>query len=191
MTTAASLSFEFDELRATQAAALLLKLSGNRDNCTRVIKLLYIADRKSLAEAGAPISGGKFCNMTNGPLASEVYSCVKGDLTSIGGTWKQYIRRDGQYDIELIPGSDPGDSELSDYDVETLTAIATEHRGKDYGKLIDLVHEFSEWVDPGTSSAPLPACTILKAAAGVPDDQICDLVGRQEAVKDFKAKLAV
>ncbi len=49
-------NIKFDEVRATQAAAVLLKLAGGQMNYTKLIKLLYLADKQTLARVGKPLT---------------------------------------------------------------------------------------------------------------------------------------
>lgn len=177
MSKVRSMEFRFDQLRATQAAAVLLKLAGGRENYTKLLKLLYLADRESLAAVGEPIAGAKFCSMKNGPLASDIYNCIKGNDEC--GTWKRSIRKLGYY-VQLV--DDPGDSELSDYDVDVLTRLFEKHRRHDYGYLIEYTHTLPEWEDPGDTSVPLPPEEILRAQR-VDDGSIAEIDVRNRHVR--------
>jgi len=160
------MTFPFDERRAAEAAAVLLRRSKGRLNYTWMLKVLYLADREALAKTGSPIVGGSFCNMKAGPLGSDVYNCIKGEGRA--ATWQTFIRKDG-YFVELI--NDPGDDDLSEYDIEVLTRLFDQHKHLTYSQMIDRVHELSEWVDPGTSSDVLSPEQILRAQ-GVPEEEI-------------------
>ncbi|MCL2725226.1 MAG: Panacea domain-containing protein [Polyangiaceae bacterium] len=103
-----------------------------------------MADRRSLQETGQPITGARFVNMKNGPVLSEVYECIKEDRND--GLWDQYIVTEGRYDIRLL--EDPGDGELSDFDVDVLTDLAKRYARYSYSMMIDVVHELPEWTDP-------------------------------------------
>jgi uncharacterized phage-associated protein len=161
--------FTFEERRATQAAAVLLRLSGDRQNYTWLLKALYVADRYSLAKTGAPIAGASFVNMKNGPLASDVYDCIKG--SGKHPFWSEHIARDGEYHVTLT--KDPGDDELSDFDVGLLSATYDRFKAYSFGRMIDYVHTFGEWEDPGTTSETLLPEAILRAV-GADDEQIAD-----------------
>ena len=57
--------FRFNFEKTLQAIAVLLRQSENRtDNYMRLLKLLYLADRKSLAQMGRPITGDRVVAMT-------------------------------------------------------------------------------------------------------------------------------
>jgi len=180
------MQFQFDELRATQAAARLLKLAGGRENYTKLLKLLYLADRKSLEVAGVPIAGATFVNMRNGPLASDVYDCIKGERPC--DLWSRYVERRG---FDVVLKGDPGDGELSDFDVETLDKLSMEYRSADFKVLIDVVHSLSEWKTrrpEGNTCVFLPPEEILRAA-GVDDQTIEKLDEHNRHVDAVRAML--
>ena len=132
--------FPFDATKAVQSAAVLLKHSpGFQMPYLRLLKLLYIAERESLREVMRPIVGGKTVAMRQGPLHSEIYDLIKAQ----GEPWVNHIRLD-EYDVELI--SDPGDSQLCDYEVELLSRIAETYQGFTEWQLVDLTHGFEEWI---------------------------------------------
>jgi len=167
--------FKFDEVRATQAAAILIHLAGDQSNYTKMLKLLYLADRQSLQEVGAPIAGASFCNMANGPLASDIYNCIREPEHH--EFWSKHIVRVGKYDVKLV--ANPDDGKLSDYDVDLLTALHRKYERQDFGDMIDIVHTLPEWVDPGATSVPLEPEEILQGA-GVDGEAISEYRERNQ-----------
>ena len=75
-----SVRLAFNERKATQAAAHLLRLHGGRMSCMKLIKLLYLADREALLTWGRPISTDRYVSMDRGPVLSRVL-----DLATDGG----------------------------------------------------------------------------------------------------------
>jgi uncharacterized phage-associated protein len=171
------MDFEFNERRATQAAAFLLKKSGGRQNYTWLLKVLYLADRQALAEVGSPIAGAKFCNMTNGPLASDVYNCIKREQWPACEYWQRHISKD-RYDVTLE--GEPGDGELSDYDVELLEALYEEHKGRSYSRMVDVVHKLKEWHDPGEGRSERLLPEDIMRAAGAEEEEIAEVSTRSD-----------
>lgn len=53
--------FVFNERKAVQAAAYLLKLNGGRMGSTRLLTLMYLADREMLLRTGRTITGDEMC----------------------------------------------------------------------------------------------------------------------------------
>ncbi len=72
------MNFRFDLHKTLQASGVLLSLDANRMAYVRLLKLLYIADREWLAEAGRTITGDEAVAMKNGPVLSQVYDLIKG-----------------------------------------------------------------------------------------------------------------
>jgi uncharacterized phage-associated protein len=67
----------FDEVKATQAAALFLKLAGCPLNYVALIKLLYKADREAIRRFGLPITTDNYAAMKLGPVTSRIYDRIK------------------------------------------------------------------------------------------------------------------
>jgi uncharacterized phage-associated protein len=60
----------YREEKATQAAARLLQLVGGKLNHMKLIKLLYVADRRALLRFGRPITFDWYVSMPHGPVLS-------------------------------------------------------------------------------------------------------------------------
>src|SRR5689334_9935426 len=104
--------FEVDKV--IQAAAVLLGTAdAKRMTRLRLLKLLYIADRESIAETEAPITGDSVVAMDHGPVLSETYNLIKGEAFA-AYQWRQYFNVFEQ-DVELK--ADPGVEALTRYDV--------------------------------------------------------------------------
>ena len=129
-----------DTKKAVQAVAVLLKQApGRQMPYLQLLKLLYIADRESLRETMRPVLGGKTVAMKNGPLHSDVYDLIKYQNQA----WTCYINL---YEYDVVLTDDPGDSELSDYEIGLLSNIAEKYSGFTEWQLVDLTHGFSEWL---------------------------------------------
>lgn len=174
--------YRFDEKKATQAMAQLLRRAGAVENYTKLLKILYLADRRAIIETGWPIAGARFCRMENGPLASDVYDCIKGNGDC--PTWQRHIARSGRYDIRLV--EDPGDLLLSDYEVSVLESVWEEHKSRNFIRMIDVVHELPEWEDPGKTSESLQPEEIMRGG-GLEDDDIRDIRARNEGLLSAEA----
>jgi hypothetical protein len=99
---------EFDELRATQAAAVVLSLcKGQRANYAEVLKVLYLADCRGWMEAGVLTTRSR-------------RSSVERNERMVPHAWDRFMRTEGE---DLVLLADPSDTELCDYDVETLTEL--------------------------------------------------------------------
>ncbi len=132
----------FNTKKTAQAAAVLLKQTLNRQMpYIKLLKLLYVADRESLREVMRPLVGGRHVAMKCGPLHSEVYDLIQGRHRE-QPVWDQFMQ---VRDHAIVLTSDPGDSEVSDYEVELLTRLAAEYQDIDRWKVVRDTHEFPEW----------------------------------------------
>lgn len=147
--------------KAIQAAALLLGKHHGRMSQLRLLKLLYIANREALRLAGTVVIDDRAVAMQHGPVLSRTYDTMKNE-TSDATEWNQFIGRDG-YTLELQ--KDPGNSKLSRFEIELLQRIADDHCDIDDWQLVELTHQFPEWIrnNPGESSKAISLDDILDA----------------------------
>lgn len=173
-------TLRFDFERACQAVACLLRpLPGQRMNYMRLLKLLYLAERKSLAESGAPMAGGSVVAMERGPVLEDVFSLIR-QKHACTPEWSQYFRLDH---YELVMLKDPGNRRLTPIIVDILNAVASMHEEHDEFDMVDITHHLPEWKknDPGKSSRPIPLRDILEAVGrGDEFEQIIEYAQRKE-----------
>jgi uncharacterized phage-associated protein len=152
----------FNEAKATQAAAHLLRLRGRRMKYLKLIKLLYIADREALSRWGKPITTDRYVSMKEGPVVSNVYNLIGSEpLPFDQSIWHKHIRTVDDWDVELV--SDPATDELSQVEENLLEEIFQIHGHKSRWTLVEETHKFAEWKDAGTSSIQITYREILKA----------------------------
>ena len=94
------------EPRSTQAVAQLLNLSGGRENSSSILAMLVSADYRAVKES--------LCDSRQ-LFLKTAHDCLAGSGPAL--YWKQFIDQQGE---ELVLLADPGDDDLSDFDVETL-----------------------------------------------------------------------
>jgi len=156
--------FSFNQRKAIQAVAFLLKQNYDTncsDNYTRLLKLLYFADRQSIKETGSPITGDRFVAMEYGPTLSNLLDFVKQQRPD-NMEWDKYIQKNG-FNIRLI--KDPGNDELCRYEIELLNKIWQQYREKGDWEIVEESHKLLEWQqnNPGKSSKFIPLRDVLNA----------------------------
>ncbi|HPG40567.1 MAG TPA: Panacea domain-containing protein [bacterium] len=161
---------DFSEIKAAQIAAFLIKLNNGRENYTKLIKLVYLADRKAILEWGFPITFDDMCSLPNGPVVSRFLNLIKNENS--GKTWREFIKKDG-YNVILI--NEPGDDELSVAEKELLQQIYNKYKDKNYSDMITFTHSLPEYKDPGTSSIPIHYEDIL-LASGMPVYKVNEII---------------
>ena len=173
--------FRFHYKKTLQAIAVLLRKAGpsRTNNYMRLIKLLYIAERESLGETGRPITGDHVVAMEQGPVLSHVLDLIK-DQDAMAGQWDEFIERE-DYNIRLV--KDPGNDELSPYEIQKLQDVWGRYRTKDEWEMVQMTHEFPEWKNnnPGKSLKPIPLADILEAVGRKGDLEKIEETARQSA----------
>lgn len=155
----------FNEQKATQVAALLLKLRGNRMKYIKLIKLMYLVDREALRRWGRPVTTDHFVSMDKGPVLSRVYSLISEEQEE-PTFWTTHIEPTSGHDVQLI--ADPGDGELSLQEEQLIKSVFDQHGHKCRWKIIDELHKVPEWQDPKGSMIPIAVDEILKALGKTP-----------------------
>jgi uncharacterized phage-associated protein len=176
------LRFNFE--KSLQAAGVLLRLEEGRMPYMRLLKLLYIAERETLAATASPLTGDRGYAMKHGPVLSHIYDLIRG-VGPRFDEWDKYIRTQG-YAVKLA--DDPGRGKLSRGEVEKLTEVSERYRNRDHWELSDLTHEFPEWRahwpdGAEAGSYPIPWEDVL-AAQGEGAETI-QVVQEEEAARHY------
>lgn len=169
-----AMRMRFNERKTTQAAAFLLNLRGGRMKYIKLLKLLYLADRKSLLERGRPITNDRYVSMDDGPVLSVTYNLIQGDYRNTEHIWSQSIFCPGDYDVALKDAEGQFDvSELSRAELEVLRGIFHQYGHWNRWKLIDeVMHKLPEWHDPDGSMIPIEVRDILQTSSLTQAEQI-------------------
>jgi uncharacterized phage-associated protein len=152
----------FNERKATQAAARLLKLRGAEMSYMKLIKLLYLADRTALLRWGRPITTDSYVSLDRGPVLSRVLDLATDEgLPGQISVWANHITEPEHYSVRLR--ADPGEDELSTAEVQLLDEVFRQHGAKSRWELVDLTHKLPEWKNPQGGAIPIQYRDILKA----------------------------
>ncbi len=152
----------FNERKATQAAAHLLKLRGAPMSYMKLIKLLYLADRSALLQWGRPITTDTYVSMDRGPVLSHVLDLATDeDLPGHASIWTRHITEPEHYSVRLR--DDPGEDELSTAETGLLDEVFRQHGTKTRWELVEFTHTLPEWKNPEGGSIPIRYRDILKA----------------------------
>ncbi len=151
------LCFPYEPDVARIVAARFIINEGGRMNYTKLMKLMYLLERRSLVEDSSPVVGGRYVAMNNGPLISEAYDAVKNN------TW-QGIERD-EYDVVWKGDSAEVEDYLSEREEAHLDELSRFFRIYGYGAMIDYTHDARncpEWKENyiPDSSSPIPLRSI-------------------------------
>ena len=150
----------FREDKVTQAAALFLRLGPDKMSHLKLMKLLYLADRRALLTLGRPITYDSYVSMDHGPVLSTTLNLLHGDVQS-SGPWEKAITVPLNNEVSLL--KDPGDDKLSEAEEKLIREVFDEHGAKTQWDLRDFTHTLPEWEDPKGSSIKIEYRDILFA----------------------------
>ena len=154
----------FNEAKATQAAAMLLKFRNGPMSYLKLIKLLYFVDREALLRWGRPVTTDSYVSMDNGPVVSRIYELIREEPdpeSNADAVWHRHIGEPRNYEVTLL--EDPGVSELSQAEEQLIDEIFGRFGEMSRWKLRDYSHTLPEWSDPNGSTIPISIRDILKA----------------------------
>ena len=168
-------------LKLIEVCNYILKRHNFSCNYTKLIKILYLADKESLRYSNKTITGDNFVNMDNGPVLSGLYDLILGRFHSVKdqGLWdSRFIR--SEYDLiaatERIPAG-----ELSKFEKEILDTLDEKFKDYEFGDMIKYVHNnCPEWEKPNGSSTPINQVAILRSL-GKSEEEIKWIIEDQEA----------
>jgi uncharacterized phage-associated protein len=153
----------FNEHKIAQMAAYFLARHDGRMSYLKLMKLLYLAERRSLEVYGLPMSGDKPSALPHGPVLTMTLDLMSGNIHKDG--WDTWISGKEDYEVALKRNVERNAlDELSDADLEILESV-----WKDFGRLSkweirDYTHAHCpEWTDPHGSSRPIAYYEILRA----------------------------
>lgn len=150
----------FREDRATQTAAKLLDLGGGRMNHMKLIKLVYLADRKALLEYGRPITFDYYYSLDHGPVPSLTLDKVTSQRNPRRPSyWHQYISERTEHEVCLV--AEAHVDQLSPAEEEIIESVFADFGHMSQWDLEDYCHTLPEWQDPKGSRLPIEIRNIL------------------------------
>lgn len=127
--------------KIVQIILYFLKKEGGKSNYTKIIKLIFLADKLHLKKYWRTISSDSYIAMKLWPVASSSLNIIKNfevmfpDQKQIFEKINYDIFSDKNVDLEYF----------SESEIEVLEDIYKRFWNYDYTKLIDETHKFEEW----------------------------------------------
>jgi len=179
-----SVNFRFDITKATEAACQFLKREGGSINIMKLVKLVYLLDRLSVARRGIPVVGGAYFSLPNGPITSEFLDLINsGCLWGVAECrWEEFVSDRKDHEIGMI--KEASRDHLSDSEIELIDAVYQEHGGKDQWQLRDWCHEHCEEWTPLEDGRERIGLDRIARALGKTEEQI-DRLKEQAAELNF------
>ncbi len=172
---------QYREDRATQAAARLIKLEHGAINHMKLIKLLYIAERRALLRWGRPITFDWYVSMPHGPVLSATLDKINEPVDpNRSSYWHRYITERRNHEVKLKNTSEIPNDQLSPAEEALLDEVYAEFGRMSQWELRDYSHTLPEWQDPEGSRLPIRVEDILRGE-GMTEEDIRELLDGLQA----------
>lgn len=157
--------FRFDPVRCSQAVSVIAgHHHPSRISNSRILSLLYLADRESIAVTGFPITNDAMISTSTGPTLENL-----SRLLEEPSFYKPRVlspRPDVNHPVGV---NNPDLSELSPHDIDTLRSVCDRHAGASDAELEESLRDLPEWSPPVSDCVPIPV-EVLYAALGLADE---------------------
>ena len=128
--------------KAIQAiGVLLLAEQPSIMDKSRILKLLYIADRESIRDTGRPLLGSRIVAMDRGPLHSSVLDLINGQHIDEPIFSRHFSNRG----YRVVLNNDPGRSELSRNEINKLQEVSARYEEYNTWQLVEMTHKLPEF----------------------------------------------
>lgn len=176
--------FPFDEAKATQIAAHLIKKAGGVFDHYLLAKCFYDLDREALKKWGQPIVGGTYKLYDFGPLIYEEYKAASPGASTF---FAYHIHRAGN---QLSVARDPGDDELSQAEVKLAEQVFERWRNLTFQEAYNKSHALAECKNPkeDLKGDQIPVDLILRKAGKTPA-QIREIAEEFKTAARMKASI--
>ena len=167
----------FHEEKATAMACFFLeRAAGKKLNDIKLMKLMYIAERRALELYASPIAGDNYLSMEHGPVLETTLQLMRDER--LGEIWDRHVsdmerfHSGGSQDVKLIEPISAAEV-LSRAEVGVLEGVWDEFGHLTKWKLRDYCHDhFKEYdvrAEQLKTSIPLELETIFSALGDTED----------------------
>tara|TARA_R110002096_G_scaffold308959_3_gene503466 strand:- start:484 stop:1038 length:555 start_codon:yes stop_codon:yes gene_type:complete len=159
------IAFEFNVRKAVEAASRFLELAGSPVEIVRLMKLMYLSERKSLELYLQPIFGDAYYSLDHGPIVSRVYNLAKatpsGSASQVA-LWSDHFEARG---FNVVLRQRARAAALSRADLAVIDEVHEQWKAVGTWEMVNRLHqELPEWTDPAGSATPIgieQLCTAL------------------------------
>ncbi len=131
-----------------QALCYILERIGQADKL-KLVKLLYLADKRHLIQYGRTITGDEYWAMDYGPVGSatkDVLSFDDTEFSSEAEYAEKMIKKVGRYNFQAVSECSPEELDhLSETDIEAIQHVLERFGNLSKRQLIDYTHRYPEW----------------------------------------------
>lgn len=179
----------FNQAKTAQAAARVLHYFDGSLEVLKLMKLLYLADRRALQKHHRTITGDRMVSMPYGPVLSTTLNLVNGDGPRDFRPWDEWVSDRKNHMVALRQSVEDRAvlDELSDVEIAVIDSVCKDFGHFDKWQISDYTHDPAncpEWKDPKGSSRPIEFSTLFEAF-GHDEETARELAAAQEDDADI------
>jgi uncharacterized phage-associated protein len=174
----------FQVRKAAQIAAFFAHREGGSISHLKLVKLVYLANRRAMEKFDYPMFDDTLVSMDHGPVNSAFLNYINGDAITDYHDWREFItaRADHAVGLKKKIRTDELD-ELSEAEIEILEELWAKFRKYDQWKMVTYTHDnCPEWEDPRGTSAPIPYERVFKNLKKKHSDELARSVERRRRI---------
>ncbi len=180
----ATMRFVFDERKAGQAAAWLLRRYGKPMEAERLLMLLYLVDRRTFIETGYPLTGDDFVSTADGPALRALSYLVLGNEETTGNDWRTYVQQVGSDRLTHTGVEDVGT--LSERDCQRLGETLDKHHSMPCSRMSRNIRRLPEWQPPIGDLATIDPRSVLRDA-GFSEEEVLETTELVASIHWFRS----
>jgi uncharacterized phage-associated protein len=169
----------FNSCKAAQVCAFFATKSEGQIDKLKLIKLVYLSERHFLSQYHLPMLFDELYSLPHGPICSSTLNGI--DCVIDRDEWSRYIQMHGNRAVSVKSFSDEELDELSEAEIECLSATWSEFGHKTASQLRNWTHlHCPEYTEITRGRVPISYADVLKAL----DDKDAELVDRE--IRDLR-----
>jgi len=176
----------FNVRKAAQVAAYFAKAEGGAINVLKLVKLIYLANRKAMEKFDFPLVNDNLVSMDQGPVNSITYDYING-YADERRSWEEFITDRSHYYVGLVNiALDVDDlDELSDFELDALRETWSAVGHLDKWEIRNYTHDnCPEWEDPDGSSLPIPYARVFKFLRKANSDELAKRIVARRRISE-------
>lgn len=151
----------FRSRKAAQLCAFFALKQGGIIDKLKLIKLVYLAERKFLSDWHRPMLFDEMFSLPHGPICSSTLNGIDGAIHS--GVWDEYIARNGNQIVGMKKFGRDDLDEVSDDEIDALEATWTRFGEYSASQLRNFTHEHCSEYTETSGRIPISYREVLEA----------------------------
>jgi uncharacterized phage-associated protein len=174
----------FQVRKAAQIAAFFAQRAGGSISHLKLVKLVYLANRRAMEKFDYPMFDDTMVSMDNGPVNSAFLNYINGDAVANYAEWAEFITARANHAVGLRKKIKTNElDELSDAEAEILEEVWAKFRTYDQWDMVRYTHRYCpEWEHPHGTSKEIPYERVFKTLKKKRSDDLALAVERRRQI---------